>query len=121
MAELVLLNLNRIEYTRLYQRATQQHDPDAAEALRHLWDEVDKELECFVCSALVERPIWSQILPDINDDQLIAAPLCGKCRELPGNLRQSRSLRVLKRMLSARTGKNVTFNFNLHYRQPHPR
>jgi hypothetical protein len=54
-------------------------------------------------------------LPDNNSTDLIAAPLCLKCRELPQMMRMGRSLKVLKRMWST-NGKTVMFHFNVSQR-----
>jgi hypothetical protein len=121
MAELIVLNIDRAEFTALH-RAASQGDRDAIHAIAGWWKEYeDKELACFICDGPVtQRPIPSQVLPENGDSsKLIAAPLCKICFELPPMLRLSRALKVLKRMYSAKNGKNVTFGIN-HHNKHHP-
>jgi hypothetical protein len=121
MAELLLLNLAKDSFTRLH-RAAENGDQDARAAIIHLWDQYsDRELLCFLCNSTDCQPIFAQILPDRNDHQLIAAPLCLRCRELSHMVRLGRSLRTLKKMWSGGKEKNkVAFHFNPS-QQHHPR
>ena len=57
----------------------------------------------------------TQVLPETTSyTQLIAAPLCQECFDLPPMTRVSRALKILKRMHFAATGKTVTFSGNNH-------
>jgi hypothetical protein len=46
---------------------------------------------------LLQLSCFAQILPENNNGQLIAAPLCTSCRELPQMVRMGRCLKVLNR------------------------
>jgi hypothetical protein len=120
--ELVLLSLNRKEFLDLAKRS-EAGEATAIDAIGRLWDDHrHKAIACFLCDEAVDTtvPIFSMILPEHNDNQLIAAPLCTRCRDLPPMLRWSRSLRVLQKVHSARTGKNIRFHFNQSRRPSHP-
>jgi hypothetical protein len=132
MSELILLNLDRAEFLGLH-KAAERGDQAAREALAHLWDDYDHvEIECFLCSELVEKPPFTHVLPEFsdgkdgNDTKLIGTPLCAKCRDLPHQIRWSRSLKILVKMFSAKLSaqrgrkKRVSFHFSGQQRH-HPR
>lgn len=121
--ELILLSIAAEEFISLHNKAG-KGDQQAIQYIERLCDKwIDREISCFLCDGLVtERPICTQVLPEFGTDKtLIGAPLCETCRDLPQQVRWSRSLRVVKKMFSARTGKNVTFQFNARNRHPHRR
>jgi hypothetical protein len=119
MAELILLSLDRRHLDALYLRA-RKGDQDASDQIDAIWDaHRDKEIACFLCNAVVAWPVFSLILPELSDNtKVIAVPLCGLCRELRPGQRLHRSLKMLKRMHSARTGKNVTLTWAPMRRHP---
>jgi hypothetical protein len=119
MSELIVLSLDRDSFLKLQQRAA-QGDQAALAAIAQLWEPyADTEIECFVCSDQVERPIATVALPELDDDQkLIGAPLCARCNALPPLVKSSRALKVLRLMFSARTRKNIRFHF--HQQRHHP-
>jgi hypothetical protein len=126
MAELLLLNLQRDWFLSLHKRAL-RGDQEAIALIAALWNEYDQELPCLISDQPVDRstPICTQVLPEFSDgkgddNKLIGAPLCMVCRELPQAVRWSRSLKILHRMFSAKTGKNIRFHFNQSQRQHHP-
>jgi hypothetical protein len=130
--ELILLTLDRDEFLALHKRAA-AGDRQAIEAIADLWE--GTETVCFLCDeparpAGSSEPVFTHVLPDVDNGrggvaQLLAVPLCPGCRDLPPTVRWSRSLRVLKRMWSARLSaergrkKTVTFQFNRTQRH-HP-
>ena len=112
MAALVLLNLDRREFESLHKRAN-GGDEAAAQELESLWDDYrDRALACFTCDSVVEWLVFNMVLPEQGDyGKLIAAPLCNTCRALPRMKRLNRAIKVLKKMYSAKSGKNITFHF----------
>ena len=112
---LTLLTLERETFLPLH-TAAEQGDEDAARQIEALWaDYADGEIECFLCGGVVMvRPIRAVIVPDYNNDSLLAMPLCEPCFDLPKAQRWGRTLRLLKKMWSARSGKNIHFQFNTH-------
>jgi hypothetical protein len=124
--ELVLLSLDRDWFLTTTKKA-ESGDQAALEEMRHLWDDyATTDIECFICTQPVERPVFMMVLPELNSaTTLIGAPLCHRCRDLPNTLRWSRCLRILKRMGHTKgkggaKGKAVHFVFR-HARTSHPR
>jgi hypothetical protein len=126
VAELVVLSLDRVEFLALHRTAAQGNRA-AIEAIASIWAPYrETELACFLCDrAAPNDPVTglprALMLPENQVyEKLIAAPLCQDCFDLPLMLRLSRCLKVLKKMYSKKTGKNITFSIN-HHRSPHPR
>lgn len=122
MPELILLSLSRPDFIKLH-NAHLSGDKQATDTLKNMWADYEHrdDLVCFICDRPANRPIVCQILPENRVyEKLIAAPLCQRCFDLPNAVRLSRALKVLKKMYSAQTGKNITFSVN-HPKHPHPR
>jgi hypothetical protein len=117
MAEPLVLNIDKAEFTRLY-RDADRGDQDARSAIIGMWDEHStKEIQCFLCSSEDCHPVHMQVLPerDPKSTLLLCAALCLRCRELPMMVKQSRSLKVLRKMWGVKA-----FYFNPP-RHNHPR
>jgi hypothetical protein len=115
MAVLDLKSITRTEFNSLDARRL-AGDENAANWFRELWDGTDPPA-CFICDRAIEgehavngRPCLI-VLPEITNDDLILAPLCRGCRDLPTMVRMSRSLKLLRKMHKARTGRNIGFCF----------
>jgi hypothetical protein len=116
-AEPLLLNVEKAEFTKLFNDAD-RGDEAARDAIMHMWsDHADKEILCFICNSTECHPVHMQLLPerDPKSTQLLCAAICIECRKLPIMLRQSRSLRILKRMWGVKA-----FYFNATTRGSHP-
>ena len=110
-ADLTLLTMQRADILALHRRAL-RGDQDALAAFPALWTDYP-DLVCFICDSPVERPPYTQILPELaTRETVLCAPLCTACRSLPELQRLGRSLKILKKMYSQRSGKTVTFTFN---------
>jgi hypothetical protein len=120
--EPVLLSVDAAQFIAVH-KAAATGDQEAIQAIEALWDAYKgQEIPCFFCDEIVQRPVFTHVLPEYGTNQtLIGAPLCEKCRSLPQGVRWSRGLKILQRMFSARSGKNIRFHFNQCYRHPHPR
>ncbi len=115
MATLDLKSITRTAFNEIDRRRL-AGDPDAADWFRSLWD-AENPPACFICDAEISgeaavngRPCLI-VLPEITNDDLILAPLCRTCRDLPNMVRMSRCLRLLRKMHKARTGRNIGFCF----------
>jgi hypothetical protein len=54
------------------------------------------------------------ILPDPesrDDANMLAAPLCDACFQLPINVRLARSFKILRKMHLAKTGKRIAVHY----------
>jgi hypothetical protein len=111
MPELVILSLNRAEFDATHKQAL-AGDEQALQAIASVWDDyADRDLECFICGGIVERPVFTMALPERKDHtKAIAVALCLRCRALPPMQRLGRALRLLKKMWS-RNGKQMHFTF----------
>jgi hypothetical protein len=102
--------MKRSDALALHRRAL-NHDPTAMQEFIDLWDGRG-ELLCFICDRLVAPPPFTAILPEYGTtENVLCVPLCMTCRALPEMMRIGRSLRILKRMYSLRSKKNITFRF----------
>jgi hypothetical protein len=109
MPELVLLSLQRDKLTGLRKRAA-HGDAQASAEIGALWaDYAGVDLECFLCAAIVEKPVATLMLPELKDaSKQLAAPLCAICRTLPEMVKLHRGLTMLKKMWAKR-GRQVHF------------
>lgn len=111
MSDVVLLTLNKREFQSLYRRAA-KGDEAALTELDRFWDGC-KSLACFLCnSAITERP-FTMMLPEYRDQRnIIAAPLCTKCADLPQGTKLHRSIKVLRQMNKHKSpGKQIHYTF----------
>jgi hypothetical protein len=112
-ANLVLLTLDRQDFTTL-ERAAKAGDEAAIAQLSSWWEDYrESVVSCFLCDNDVSWPINSCLLPDpMAPTKLICAPLCLSCVELPRVIKLSRWLKLLKQIYRARTGKRCpAFHF----------
>lgn len=118
MPEVIIINADRAEITRL-DRAAKAGGPEAIEYMSNLWaDYSDVELACFICDAVVEKPIHSAIVGSVGDSSKVdILPLCSKCKNLPRQLQWARITKMLRKMHRAVTGKDRHYSF----RPPHNR
>ena len=91
MPEVIVINADRAEITRL-DRAAKAGDPEAIDYMSNWWaDYSDVELACFICDAVVEKPIHSAIVGSVsNSSKVDILPLCSKCKNLPRQLQWAR-------------------------------
>jgi hypothetical protein len=110
MPELVLLSLQRDSLTELRKRAA-HGDAHAQREIGALWaDYASVDLECFLCAAIVEKPVATLMLPELKDaSKQLAAPLCAACRTLPEMVKLHRALKLLKKMWTKRGGPQMHF------------
>src|SRR4051794_25791777 len=119
MPEVIIINADRAEITRL-DRAAKAGDPEAIDYMSNWWaDYSDVELACFICDAVVEKPIHSAIVGSVSDSSKVdILPLCSKCKNLPRQLQWARITKILRKMHRAVTGKDRHYSFCLpHNRQ----
>ena len=114
MPELLLLSFSRSEFRRLH-RLAMKGDEDAIQQIESVWDEHrdrEIEIECFLCQAVIIEPRpFCMVLPDPSaDHELIGAPLCSICRDLPTLVRWHRCLKLVSKMGKARSGRQLHYN-----------
>jgi hypothetical protein len=108
--ELILLSFSRAEFVSLH-RAALKGDEEAVQAIETMWDDYrDRPVECLLCATECRHPWFTMMLPDHVHAKLVAAPLCPTCRDLPTMVRWHRCLKLIGKMHSARTGKQVHFD-----------
>jgi hypothetical protein len=117
MAELILLTFNRRDVDALH-KAARKGDESAVVEFEHIWDEhAGREIACFLCDHQTDFPPHTMMLPEPAErSQLIGAPLCATCRELPNLVRWNRCLALLRQLHKAKTGKQVHFQLTSRMR-----
>jgi hypothetical protein len=79
------------------------------------------ETLCFLCDDVVSAPPRLLILPDhVEPQNRLLVPLCPPCCALPTQVKYARTLKIIRAMYKAMTGKrlHLTFNPPMHR---HPR
>ena len=111
MPELILLSFDRNEIIAL-NRPSRNGDAEANRFFETLWEPYrEKALACFLCDAVVEFPVFSEIVGDLADaNKAVGVPLCHQCGTLPKMVKWSRTMKMMCAMHKAKTGKNSVPN-----------
>ena len=92
-----LFSTDRDEFIALSE-AAERGDTGALQALRAMWGTGDPDdVLCFLCSAVVGRPIVGMIFPTLHDPEtLVGVAICSRCSILDNDTKFDKAMHRLR-------------------------